>query len=209
VKRVRTCSALIAVFLFSAPPVVASSAPPIIQTVEEHRNDIGEIEKRKADFRHRSAGFLFPLQLGAMPARKTFTYGPGDAEVYYTLYGGGNGDAWLSLYVYPATIGLEDEAKNVDVALLQRFEAKPITPPHGLNSGPIASIDRWFRGTVQGEDCLTGYRVVQSGRWFIKSRMSVPIRGGDEALKRGVDAMNAISWFWTEPTRPRAQSARA
>ena len=93
---------LIAALVASQPLCLSQlRAEPVTQSVEAHDNAIGDIDRRADGFVHRSAGYHYPAMLGEMPARKTTTYGPRDAEVYYTLRGGANGDPWLDLFVYP------------------------------------------------------------------------------------------------------------
>lgn len=186
--------------LFLALLICASGAraEPVEQTVPDHRNDIGEIEKRKADLVHRPSGFSYPMQLGEMPARKTVSYGPGDASVYYTLNGGANNDAWLTLYVYPARIGLKEEERNVIAPILQNYQAVPTTGPARLPPGPPGALDGWYRASIDGVDVVTGYRLVKSGRWFIKARVSIPVGGGESAADRAVNAITAIPWTWRE-----------
>lgn len=186
-------AALAAILSF---PGLEARAEPLVQRVEEHRNDVGEIEKRQSDFLHRSSGFAFPGHLAEMPARKTYTYGPGDAEVYYTLYGGGNGDAWLSLYVYPAKSELLDHEKAVEAPILERFRAVRSEQPAELPPAPVRSAEGWYRGVAEGNEVLTGYRIVKSGNWFIKARISIPVAGGEPAMTRAMDAIAAIPWAW-------------
>ncbi|MDQ3478995.1 MAG: hypothetical protein M3438_07560 [Pseudomonadota bacterium] len=175
---------------------------PVTQAVSEHRNDIGEIERRDDGFLHRSSGFVYPAQLGEMPSRKSRTYGPGDAEVYYSLYGGANNDAWISVFVYPATADVSVEARNVVPAILERFKAVESIGPAGLQPGPAGSREGWFRGSLDNYQMLTGYRLIRSGNWFVKARISIPLAGGEAATKRAVDAVAAIPWTW-QATAPK------
>jgi hypothetical protein len=169
-------------------------AEPIVQTVENHSNDVGEIEKRAGDYVHRPSGYVYPGKLAEMPARKTIDYGPGDAEVYYTLLGGANGDPWISLYVYPATIDVAAEARNVDDAIAEHLSGQATAAPVGLPPGPTGALDKWYRGTFDGVEFLTGYRVTRQGNWFIKARISIPNTGGDAAITRAMRGMSAIPW---------------
>ena len=175
----------------------AAAAQPITQNAPEHQNDGSELEKRAGVFVHRKSGFLYPAQLGEMPARKTTTYGPGNASIYYTRFGAGNNDAWLSLYVYPASgRNAVDDVPDIEGPIMKYEEAVKAAPPVGLSPGPPGSLDGWFRANLQGIQVLTGYRLIRSGNWFIKVRTSIPLKGGAEAEKRATDAMAAIPWSW-------------
>jgi hypothetical protein len=172
----------------------AAQSEPLVQTVEEHRNDQGEIEKRASDFVHRSSGFVYPVKLGEMPARRTVTYGTADAAVYYTLYGGANGDPWIDLYVYPVVLEPVAEIAEVEKALVGNFKASAVAAPNGLPAGPSGAFDGWYSGSVEGQNYLTGYRIVRSGDWYIKARISVPAAGGQPAIDRAMRGIGAIPW---------------
>jgi hypothetical protein len=131
-------------------------AEPIEQTVEQLRNNVGEVDRLGPDFVHRPSGYLFPGKLGNLPARKTVTYGPGDASLYYTLFGGGNGDAWLTLYVFPVTRSFEDEVADVEQALLQRVSGISVEPPAGVPPLPTGAREKWFDGSIEGAPVVTG-----------------------------------------------------
>jgi hypothetical protein len=171
-----------------------SPSPPLQQNVENHDNSQGEIEKRADALIHRSSGYTFPLSLRDIPARKSQTYGPGDGGVFYTLYGGANNDAWINLYVYPAELELAAEIADVDSALTQRMGGKLTTSPPGLPRGPAGAVDKWYLGSVDKSQLLTGYRLVRHGRWYIKARISIPLGGGEAATARAMRGLAAIPW---------------
>ena len=182
--------------------IQSAPSPPIEQRVETHDNSKGEIEKRAGDLRHRSSGYSFPLSLGEIPARSSHTYGPGDASVYYTLHGGANGDAWITLYVYPAKIDFASETNNVVYSLVERMGGKPVAAPAGLPPRPVGAVDNWYTGSIEGVPVLTGFRLVRHGPWFIKARISIPVSGGDVAIARAMRGIAAIPW--TVPASPAA-----
>lgn len=202
----RLAGALASAFLTIISPV---HAEPLVQTVEEHRSDIGEIEKRSGDFVHRASGFAYPAALGEMPARKTVTYGPQDAAVYYTYLGGGNGDPWIDLYVYPATLDSAAERREVEKALVEHFQAKPVESPASLPAAPAGAMDGWYSGIIQGNEYLTGYRIVRSGNWYVKARITIPVAGGEAAMSRAMEAIAAIPWAWRQSQPTAASSASA
>jgi len=171
---------------------VAAPAQPIEQTVEDHRDDIGEIDRRGNSFVHRASGYVFPAMLGEVPARKTITFGPGDAEVYYTLYGGANDDAWISLYVYKANLGLAEVQRGVEQVIVENYAATAVARPSIIAAPPAGVGEGWFKAQIQGIAVITGARVAQASGWTIKVRVSVPVRGGDAALGRAARALAAI-----------------
>ncbi len=171
-----------------------------MQDVTEHRNDVGEIEKRGTNFVHRSAGYAFPAVLGAMPARKTITFAPQDAEVYYTLKGGANGDAWLSLYVYPARLSLAEEDREVQTALQKNLKGGAVLRPSVFGDVPSGAVDSWYDGEYNGIRVITGYTLVKDGKWFIKVRLSVPSSGGKESMDRAAKALGDVSFTIAKST---------
>ncbi|MEO7411701.1 MAG: hypothetical protein ABIU10_10380 [Sphingomicrobium sp.] len=185
----------------------AQAAEPIVQTVEQHRDDLGEIDKRGSGFVHRSANYVFPPALADMPARKTITYGPGDGAVYYTLRGGANNDPWVDLFVYPAQIGLIEEEANVSGSLTSKSEAREIPNPVGMPGAPKGARERWYEAVIQGTPVLTGYRIVRDGAWFIKVRLTIPTAGGKEALDRAWRGLGAVPWSVAAKSSISAPSA--
>ena len=85
-----------------------------------------------------------------MPARKTYSYGPGDASAYYTALGGANGDAWLSLYIYPAKLPPKEEAASIEAALLQHMPGRLLAAPAGMPALPAAVAEKWYDATIEG-----------------------------------------------------------
>lgn len=186
---------LIAAFVAGQLAILSPvGAEPLIQTVEQHRNDIGEIDRRDNVFVHRAAGYQFPGALGDMPARKTITFGPRDAEVYYTLLGGANHDPWLSLYVYPVTLGIAEEEGEVSTSLKKNFQGVEISPPAGISSAPKGAREQWYDASLQGVPAITGYRLVRDGDWYIKVRLTIPKQGGQSALDRAWKGLAAVPW---------------
>jgi hypothetical protein len=182
----------VALALLFALPSGAAHAQPVEQTVEQHRDDLGEIDRRGAGFAHRSSGYVFPAALGAMPARKTITFAPKDAEVYYTLNGGANGDAWISLYVYPASLSLQDEKKGVEAIIVKNYAAKAISRPTMIGAPPANVVEGWFAGSIDGAPIVTGDRISLVDGWNIKVRVTVPVAGGNAALDRAAAGLAAI-----------------
>lgn len=173
---------------------VAHAAEPIVQTVEQHSDNLGEIERRGNGFLHRPAGYTYPSALGDMPARKTITYGTGDAAVYYTLLGGANNDPWLDLFVYPAQIDIAEEEGNVRGSLQKNSETREIPNPVGIPQAPNAARERWFDANIRGTPAITGYRMVRDGDWFIKVRLTIPKAGGKAAINRAWRGLAAVPW---------------
>jgi hypothetical protein len=187
--------ALVVFAAFAVASPAAAQDQPIVQQVEEHRNDVGEIDKVEGRFIHRASGFIFPSALGDMPARKTTTYGPADASVDYTLKGGGNGDAWITLFVYRAQVELDAEVITVTDPIVQRWSAKPIAHPPALPS-PGAMKDGWFAGQIDTAAYTTGYRLARRGEWYLKVRFTIPAELGRAGIDRAVTAIAAVPWDW-------------
>ena len=180
--------------LFTTSTSAAQQSESIIQTVDEHDNVRGEIDKRPTDFVHRSSGYLFPAQLAEMPARKTITYGERDAGVYYTLYGGGNGDAWIDLIVYPVTQEISAEVSEVESLIVENAKATKIEPLAELPSGVPGLQQGWFEGTVGKIPAFTGYRLARRDNWYLKVRVTIPREGGAESIDRAINSLAAIQW---------------
>lgn len=187
-----TLATLVAALLWTGAS--AAAADPIIQTVEKHRNEAGEIDRRGNDFIHRPSGYVFPSALGDMPARKTVTYDHENSSVYYTLHGGGNGDAWLSLFVYRAHVPWNEEIATVKEALLRQTPNARVLRPSGLPPPPPGAADEWFESTFEGVPMINGYRLVRDGGWYIKVRLTIPKSGGQKALDRAWRALGAVRW---------------
>lgn len=184
-------AALVGSLIFALP--ASAVGQPTTVRVEDLKPG-GEVERQANGFVHRASGYLFPGKLGEVPARKTTTYGPGDADVYYTLYGGGNGDGWFNIFVYPAEISLADEVANVTQSLLEKTSGQRVAPPNELGKATAGVEEGWFRGSVDGMEIITGYRVARVGAWFIKLRASIPTEGDDSAIQRIGAAISAIDF---------------
>ena len=189
--RARWSAALLGLLtVFLAP--LAAYAQPIEQTVEEHRDDRGEIDRFGSAFVHRASGYVYPAKLGELPARKTITFGRADAEVFYTLQGGSGGDAWISLYVYPARTSLADEKRGVEAIIVENYGAKATARPAIIGAPPAGVVEGWFRASIKGADVFTGARIAEVNGWNIKMRVSIPVSGGQAALERASRAVAEI-----------------
>jgi len=145
---------------------------------------------------HRDAQFRYPDQIGDMPLRKIIIYGDGDVSAEYTLRGGGNGDAWISVFVFPGDNGLEIEAKAAEDRLVENMSASKIEPPAPPPSGLRNGRSGWYHGNLKGMPLTTGYMIVQRGRWLIKARFSAPDSAGEAAVERTVKALADVPWEW-------------
>ena len=184
--------ALIGAFVLAAP--IPALAQPSTRTIEELASGIGEVEPSPIGLLHRASGYIFPRTLGEVPARKSTAYGPGDVDVYYTLYGGGNGDGWVSLFVYPANITITEEVANVGQSIVSGMSGHRVGRPAEIGAPPSGVEEGWFEGAIEGKQIVTGYRVVRIGDWFIKARVSVPIGADEAVLKRVGAALTAIDF---------------
>lgn len=168
-------------------------AQPVEQSVESFRDD-DSLARTPEGFVHRASGYMFPLVLGELPARKTYVYSADDVSLYYTLKGGGNGDAWLSLYVYASTLSLDEQVEDVAEALSSRMPGVRLSEIPGLPPAPQGAREQWFAATVDNEAVITGFRIVSEGPWTIKVRLTIPKSGGQEALERGWKALDSVPW---------------
>lgn len=152
---------------------------------------------------HRASGFEFPLQLGDMPLRKLKVYGAGDVSADYSLRGGGNGDAWITFFVYPATGSMDEEVAGIEQALIQNMAATPISAPAGLPASFAGGRSGWFNGNLKGTQLTTGYMVVRRGHWLLKARFSIP---NQEGLSRTIVALTLAPWSWRSPHETTADT---
>jgi hypothetical protein len=150
--------------------------------------DAGEaIISADGTVRHRAAHFVFPQQIGDMPLRKVVIYGPADLSVDYSLRGGGNGDAWITFFVYPVGHPSSIEA--------------PAPPPATAADGH----SRWFEGQLNGMAIKTGYMLVQRGGWYLESRYTIPDTAGQIGVDRTVRALADVPWTWNSSPAKRAE----
>jgi hypothetical protein len=145
---------------------------------------------------HHDSKFVFPSRLGDMPVRKIIVYGPGDVSVDYTLRGGGNGDAWISLFVYPAAHNLTDEAADIEATLIDRLHPSRIPAPRDAPSSAADGRNAWYHGAIGDLQLTSAYVVVRRGDWFIEARASIPDAAGSTGIERTLDALDAIPWDW-------------
>lgn len=155
------------------------------------------------DVRHKAAGFEFPQQIGDMPLRKIVIYGPGDVSGDYTLRGGGNGDVWITFYVYPvAGHSFADEQSAIQQSLVKKWSARPIAAPFATPTAAADGSSGWFEGTFDGLHAKNGYILVERGPWFLEARVTIPDAAGSDALERTDRALHSAPWNWRPPAAP-------
>ena len=167
---------------------------PILQVVGGTEDEA--IISVDGEVTHRDAQFHYPDQIGDMPLRKIIIYNDGDVSGEYTLQGGGNGDAWVSLFVFPANNTLEVEAKGAEDSLVDNMSATKIQPPAPAPPGVRNGRSGWYRGSLNGMQLTTGYMLVQHGKWLMKARFSIPDAGGETSIARTVRALSDVPWEW-------------
>jgi hypothetical protein len=194
-----------AAFLFGASlPAVSAYAQP---SVEVHGGDASEVAvSGDGGATHQGSGLVFPKQIGDMPLRGLTVYGPSDASAFYTLGGAANGDAWITFYVYPATITIAEEVEGIEQAMFQRLDGRRLKAPPAAPESLRPGRSAWFEGKYQDIDATTGYMLVQRGDWFLKARFTAPKEGGSVALDRMVKALSTVPWGW-QPTVSKTQGA--
>ncbi len=146
---------------------------------------------------HRASQFRFANHIGDMPLRKVAIYGQADVSVDYTLRGGGNGDPWITLFVYPATKDLTAEAADIEAALTDKLKPLRISAPAPLPPTARDGNGGWFRGRIGDMQLISTYVVVRRGDWFIEARASIPDAAGQPGLERTLKALAGIQWDWT------------
>lgn len=182
-------------FLFialSAP--AAAFGRPEVQIVGGDASEV--VISDKGDVHHKAADFDFPEQIGDMPLRKIEIYGPGDVSGDYTLRGGGNGDVWITFYVYPAGQPFADEKTGIEESLVDKWSAKPMAAPFPAPSMAADGASGWFEGTFNGLHAANGYILVQRGAWFFEARVTIPDAAGSDGLTRAGHALTSLPWNW-------------
>jgi hypothetical protein len=179
------------------PPTISVTAPPELFTSGEGGR-----------FVHRASGYGFPDKLADMPRRKFFVYAPDDVQVNYTLNGGGNGDAWVDVFVYPARRSARDEAKAVEAELVRNFGGTPVAVQPPLPPSAKGAVGKWFEGKLKGRPMTTAYVIVKRGHWYILARGSSPVEAGSAGLERLQAAIVTIDWRWDGKDGGASASAR-
>ena len=180
-------------FCLLSPPVAAAPAqsdPPALS--EENvfsTNADGAIVNR-------ASGFVFPQRLAELPRRRVRIIAANDVMVQYTQRGGGLGDCWMDLIVYPASRSLEAEAEDVEAQIVGHMKAAPVPAPTPIPTRAADGRSNWFRGTLEGRTFTTGYVLVRRGNWFVLVRASNPVEAGDAGLARLLAGIAAVDWRW-------------
>jgi len=193
--------------------VIAGGAPAAAQpqvrvlggdSSEAHISADGQV-------RHKATGFLYPQQLGDMPLRKIAIYGEADVSVDYSLRGGGNGDAWITFYLYPARITLDEEAAHIEHDIVETWSATRVDRPAPAPAPALAIGARsgWFKGVRENHRVTTGYVVVQRGEWFLMTRFSVPDEAAPGTFGRVDTALADVPWAWQPPRQLEGRVASA
>ena len=146
------------------------------------------------------AKFVFESAYGAMPLRRIDVYANDNASGYYTRYGGGNGDPFLMLYVYPANQPIANEVGAVKVALVDRLKATESENLLPALTVPGAAFG-CFSGTGDDRQVDTCFWLVERDGWFLKVRLTVPRQRTADAIDVATRALQSIPWGWT-PTTP-------
>lgn len=158
--------------------------------------------------RQTASGFVFPESLGELQAGDAAIYGAGDVSVSYFSPSAGETGVWMTVYVYPAAISLEEEAAEVSAALAERWTVSKVSDPAGLRV-PDEAVSAWFEARSDKVSGLSGFVVAKRGDWFIKARATAPDSPARAAeVARMVEALNAIAWTWRGMTPARTASAR-
>jgi hypothetical protein len=144
----------------------------------------------------RASGYRFPAALAELPRRRVRIIAANDVMVQFTQRGGGLGDCWLDLIVYPATRPVDAEARQVEAELVRNMAATPVLAPAPVPRGAGDGRSGWFHGTLEGRSFTSGYVLVRRGDWFILVRASNPDEAGEAGMARLLPAIAAIDWTW-------------
>ncbi len=159
---------------------------------------------------HGASRFVFPAALGGIPRRKITFFATDNVAAQYTLRGGGNGDAWFDLFIYPASLPVDEEARSVEASLVQSLKAVSVVAPVPIPAAARDGKSGWFQGRLNERSMTSGYILVQRGKWFIKLRASIPAEARDDAIARFSRAVEAIAWDWCgEVLQSRSSGVRS
>jgi hypothetical protein len=201
---IRLFTGLALLFAIAGVSVPAAAQPQIMVV----GGDAGEAQvSDNGEVRHKATGFLYPRQLGDMPLRKVVVYGEADISVDYSLRGGGNGDAWVTFYVYPARSGLGEEADHIEHDIVDNWSATRADRPSPAPASASGAKSGWFTGARENHQVTTGYVVVQRGQWFLMTRFSVPDEAAPDTFKRVDAALADVPWTWL-PSAARPPEGR-
>ncbi len=148
-------------------------------------------------------GFIFANAYGDMPLRRIDVYANDNVSGYYTRFGGGNGDPFLTFYVYPAEQPFAQEVSATQAALVDSFKATPAASP--LTSVPAPdSASGCYSGNSQNVAVETCFWLAQRGGYYLKVRLTIPKESTSDATAVASAAIESIPWRWTPAasTRP-------
>ena len=189
-RRALPTAVAVGIALLSIAP---AHAEPVVTPVADVV-DSPDVQRDGERFRHRASGYVFPSSLGDMPARKVTIFGPSDVAVQYTVNGGGQGDAWIDIYVYPAgEPTIEETAADIVTAITNTFNASPALPPRGITVRAAGVQSGWFDGRLAERSLKTGYYVVKRGDWLIKIRATMPSPPTQDFVNRTAAAVSAVN----------------
>ena len=189
-RRALALAFVVGIALFAAAPV---HAEPVVTPVAEVV-DSADVQRDGERFRHVGSGYVFPSSIGDMPARKVTVFGPGDVSVNYTVKGGGEGDAWVDIYAYPAgDWTIAETADDIVRAITKSFATTPALMPGGMAKRADGLHSGWFDGRLGERSLKTGYYVVRRGDWLIKIRATMPSPPTPEMLARTAAAIAVVN----------------
>ena len=177
--------------LAAAPALAPAHAQPVSTPIDEVVDSV-EVRREGGALRHVPSNYLFPASLGGMPARKLIVYEPGNVSVQYTLNGGG----WIDLYVYPKLVGLDEEARELESLLLERYRGERIAVPAGFADPAAGVANGWFKAEIGGQPYLTHFQLSQHGNWSVKARFSMPVGAAADVQGRAAAALTDPPTRW-------------
>jgi hypothetical protein len=190
IRRALPVAVAFGIALLSIAP---ARAEPVVTQVAEVV-DSPDVQRDGERFRHRASGYVFPSSIGDMPARKLTIFGPSDVAVQYTVNGGGQGDAWIDIYVYPAgEPTIEETSADIVAAITNTFKASPALAPNGITVRAAGVQSGWFDGRLAERSLKTGYYVVKRGDWLIKIRATMPSPPTQDFVTRTAAAISAVN----------------
>lgn len=146
--------------------------------------------------------FVFANTYGAMPLRRIDVYANDNVCGYYTRYGGGNGDPFLTLYVYPVEQPFADEVSDTQAALVDNFKATPAVSLLTAKPVPDAAFG-CYSGNSNNVPVETCFWLAERDGYYLKVRLTIPNQRTSDATGVAAAALESIPWRWTPATSIR------
>jgi hypothetical protein len=181
-----------------ASPATAADLPSTPRLAQDSRPAVNF--QPDGTIRHVASGFVFPMKLATLEFEKEHVFSPEDVSARYgqsTLT-----DPWLDLYIYPAAGTLDTEAAEIGQIIVDHYSATAVAQVRPLPPSAADGRIQWYRGSIQGQEIITGFVLVRRGGWAMKVRMTSPAAAGGDAIERLVAAVAEVPWEWVPVQAP-------